>query len=92
MRGLLKFWTYTRKQKENECLYMYMILVISVYLSSLPVAHLSDAPGRRLVLGEGLIVQGYRTRLLSVPHGSVTYSAYSTVTQDLVLTSHLKEN
>ena len=53
MRGLLKFWTYTRKQKENECLYMYMILVISVYLSSLPVAHLSDAPGRRLVLGEG---------------------------------------
>ena len=34
------------------------ILVISVYLSSLPAAHLSDSPKRRLVV-KG-IVQGYR--------------------------------
>ena len=34
-------------------------LVISVYLSSLPVSHPSDAPRRRLVVTG--IVQGYRT-------------------------------
>ena len=39
-------------------------LVISVYLSSLPAAHLSDTPRRRLAAtGE---VQGYRTKLYSV--------------------------
>ena len=61
-------------------------LVISVYLSSQPVAHLSDAPRRRLVVTG--IVQGYRTKLLRVPPGSLTCSTYSTVTRDLGLTSH----
>ena len=52
-------------------------LLISVYLSSLPVAHLSDAPRRRLV-------QGYRTKLLRAPPGSLTCSMYSNVTRDLI--------
>ena len=57
-------------------------LVISVYLSSLPAAHLSDAPRRRLV------VTGDSAR---IPPGSLTYSAYSTVTRDLGITSHPKD-
>ena len=65
-------------------------LVISVYLSSLPVARMSDVIRRRLVItGE---VQGYRTELLRAPSGSLTYSACSTVTRDLGLKSHPKDN
>ena len=63
-------------------------LVISVYLSSLPVAHLSDAPRRQLVVtGDSA-----RTKLLRIPPGSLTCSAYSTVTRDLSLTSHPTDN
>ena len=65
-------------------------LVIFVYLSSLPVAHLSDALRRRLVVTG--IVQEYRTKLLKAPPGSVTCSAYITVTRDLGLKSHPKDN
>ena len=36
------------------------------------------------------IVQGYRTKLLRAPPGSLTCSAYSTVTRDFGLTSHPK--
>ena len=62
----------------------FLCLVISVYLSSLQVAHLSDAPRRRLVVTG--IVQGYRTKLLRALSGSLTCSLYSTVTWDLGLT------
>ena len=44
-----------------------VLFVISVYLSSLPVAHLSDAPRRQLLRG---IVKGYRKKLLRAPPGS----------------------
>ena len=37
------------------------------------------------------IVQGYRTKLLRNPPGSLTCSAYSTVTRDLGSTSHPKD-
>ena len=60
-------------------------LIIFVYLSSLPVDHLSDAPRRRLVVTG--IVQGYRA-----PPGSLTCSVYSTVTRYLGLKSHPKDN
>ena len=64
--------------------------VISIYLSSLPVAHMNDAPRRRLVVtGDSA---GYRTKLLRIPPGSFTRLVYSTVTQDLGLTSHPKDN
>ena len=62
-------------------------LVISVYLSSLPVAHLSEAPRRQLLQR---IVQGYRTKQLRARPGSLACAAYSTVTRDLGLTSHQK--
>ena len=62
---------------------IFFWLVISVYLSSLPVAHLSDAPG---------IVHGYSSKLLRAPPGFLTYSVYSTVTRDLGLKSHPKDN
>ena len=71
--------------------------VIYVYLSSPPVAHLNDdppplpprppPPRRRLVVTG--IVQG--TKLLRIPPGSLTCSAYSIVTPDLGLTSHPKD-
>ena len=68
----------------------YCLKVISVYLSSLPVAHLSDAPRRRLVVtGDSA---RYRTKLLRILPGTLTCSAYSTVTRDLGLTSHPKDN
>ena len=39
-----------------------LILIISVYLSSLPVAHLSDAPRRRLVVtGDSARIQDETT-------------------------------
>ena len=38
------------------------------------------------------IVQGYRTKLLRIPPGSLTCSVYSTVTRDLGLPSHPKDN
>ena len=62
-------------------------LVIFVCLSSLPVAHLSDALRRRLVVRG--IVQGYRTKLLRIPPGSLTCSVYDTVTRDLVSSKRL---
>ena len=41
---------------------IFYLLVISVYLSSLPVAHLSDAPGRRLLdTGDSARVQDETT-------------------------------
>ena len=64
-------------------------LVIFVYLLSLPVAHLRDAPRRQLVVTG--IVQGYIKKLLRAPPGSFTYSAYSTITLDLGLTSYRKD-
>ena len=36
--------------------------------------------------------QGYRTKLLRAPPGSLTCSVYSTVTRDLGLTSHPKDS
>ena len=65
-------------------------LVISGYLSSLPVAHLSDDPRRRLVnTGDSTRIQD---KLLRIPPGSLTCSVYSTVTRDLGLKSHPKDN
>ena len=58
-----------------------IVIVIFVYLSTLP----EDG---YLLRG---IVQGYRTKLLRIPPGSLTCSAYSTVTRDLGLTSHPKD-
>ena len=64
------------------CLRMYQaaclfsVLFISVYLSSLPVAHLSDA-AEDVKLSRG-IVQEYRTKLLRAPPSSLTSSVYST--------------
>ena len=60
-----------------------------VYSSSLPVAHLSDAPGRRLVvMGDSARIQDETTEnsawFFNVP-------VYSTVTRDLGLTSHPKD-
>ena len=37
-------------------------------------------------------VQGYRTKLLRIPPGTLTCSMYSTITWDLGLTSHLKDS
>ena len=66
---------------------MNICLFISVYLSSLPVAHLSDAPQKTV----SCYRQGYRTKLLRILPGSLKHSAYSTVTWDLGLTSHAKD-
>ena len=56
-------------------------LVIFVYLPSLPVAHLSEAPeDGQLLRG---IVQGYSTKLTRILPSSLTCSAYSTVTRDI---------
>ena len=55
-------------------------LVISTYLLCLPVAHLSDAPRRWLV------VTG------DAPPGSLTCFVHSAVTWDLSLKSHPKDN
>ena len=49
--------------------------VISVNLLSLLVAHLSDAPRRRLV--DTGMVQGYRTKLMRALPGSSTCLVYS---------------
>ena len=65
-------------------------MVIFVYLSSLPVAHLSDALGICLVVTG--IVHGYRTKLLKIPPGSLMRSAYSTFTRDLSLMPHPKDH
>ena len=61
-------------------------LVIFIYLPSLPVAHLSDAPRRRLVVtGDCARIQD------ETKYGSLTCSAYSTVTRELSLMSHPKD-
>ena len=54
---------------------------VSLYLSSLPVAH-----PRQFVF-----MQGYRTKLLRTPPGSSMCSAYRTVTWDLGLKSRPKK-
>ena len=66
-------------------------LVVFVNLSSLPVAHLSDAPQKTVSCYVG-IVQGYSTKLLRAQLGSLTCSMYSTVTRDIGLKSHPKDN
>ena len=58
-----------------------------VYLSALEVAHMSDIP-RSCYQG---IVEGYRTKLLRIPPGSLMGSVYSTVTWDLGLKSLPKD-
>ena len=62
-------------------------LVIFVYSSSLPVAHLSDAHLRRrlVVTGESARIHDESTE------NSAWFSVYSTVTGDLSLTSHPKD-
>ena len=65
-------------------------LVISVYLQWLTVAHLSRALRRWLVVTRDS--ERYRMKLLRIPPGSFTCSAYSTITQDHGLTSHPKDN
>ena len=60
-------------------------LVISVYLSSLPVVHLRPL----VVSGDSARIQD---ELLRTSPGSLTCSAYSTVTWDLGLRSHPKDN
>ena len=47
-------------------------LIISIYVSSLPFAHLSDALRKWLVITG--IVHGYRTKLLRALPGSLTCS------------------
>ena len=66
-----------------------MILVISVYmyLSQLPVAHLSEAPKRRLVVTEN----SARIQDETTESSAWFFTVYSTVTWDLGLTSHLKD-
>ena len=65
-------------------------LVISVYSLSLAVAHISDATRRLLVVTEDSA--RIKTNLLRIPPGSLKCPAYSTITPDLSLTSHLKDN
>ena len=68
---------------------MSSLLIICVYLSLLPVAHMSNTPRRQLlVMGVSARIQD---KLLRAMPGSFTCSAYSTVTWDLGLTSHLKD-
>ena len=63
-------------------------LVISVYLSLLPVAYLSDAPRRRLVVtGDSARIQDETTESSTWLFNVLTYS---TVTRDLGLTSRPK--
>ena len=52
----------------------------------------SERRPQKTVSCYGGIVQGYSTKLLRIPPGSLTCSAYSTVTRDLGLTSHPKDN
>ena len=61
-------------------------LVISIYLLSPPVTHLSDAPRKWLVVTR----DSARIQNKTTP-GSLMCSAYSTVTQDLGLMSHPKD-
>ena len=58
-------------------------MVISVYLSSLPVAHLRDAPRRRLdVTGDSERIHDETTE-----SSTWFFNVYSTVTRDLDLKS-----
>ena len=65
------------RSKPNFTGYLFW-LVISVYLLSLLVAHVSDAPRRQLVVTRDS--SRYMTKLLRIPPGSLMCSAYSTVT------------
>ena len=83
---------YMPCEKETQCISTHvsllnplrLILIIFVYLSSLPVAHLSDAPPpprkRLVVTGDS-----GRTKLLRIPPGSLTCSVYSTVSSERLL-------
>ena len=63
-----------------EITHLISLLVIFVYLLSLPVAHQSDAPGRRLIVtGDSARIQDKTTR---IPPGSLTCSAYSAIIWD----------
>ena len=64
-------------------------LVVSIYLSTLLVVRLSDAPRRWLVVMDDS--SRYRTKLLRAPPGSLTLLVYRTVTGDLCLMSHPKD-
>ena len=71
-------------------LYVLISLVISVYLSSLPVAHLSDAPSRRLIVtGDSAMIQDETTENSVLFFNVLGVAA---VTRDLGLTSHPKDN
>ena len=65
-------------------------LVISVYFSLLPVAHLSDTPRRQLVVtGDSASIQDETTE--SFAWFSNVLGVYSNVTRDLGLMSHPKD-
>ena len=65
----------------------YIINLVSVYVSSLPVAHISDASRRRLVVtGDSA-----RAKLGRAPPDSLTCSVYSNVTRDFGLKFHPKD-
>ena len=66
--------------------FLYGRLVTSIYLSSLPVAHLSDTPRRWLV------VTWHSARILDeTAESSSWFSAHSIITQDCGLTSYPKD-
>ena len=72
---------------------MYTLLgfFFSVYLSSLPVTHLSNAPRRRLVVTGN----SARMKLLRAPPGSLTCLWYSTSSHATSVSSeksHPKDN
>ena len=67
---------------------MNKTLFVSVYLLSLPFAHLSDAPRRRLVITR----DSARIQDATTQPGSLTCSVYSTVTRYFGFKSHPKDN
>ena len=63
-------------------------LIISVYLSSLPVAHLGDAPRRLFVVtGDSARIQDETTE-----NSALFFYVFSTVTRNVGLTSHPKDS
>ena len=77
---------YTLSVVHNRLAYN-LSLIISVYLSSLPVAYLSDAPRRRLaVTGDSARIQD------ETSENSAWFFNVLGVTWDLGLTSHPKDN
>ena len=79
--------TYNQIQLGQFCnLFINYGLVISVYLSQLPVAHLSDAPRRRVV------VTGDSTRIQDETTENSAWFFNGTVIRDFGLRSHPKDN